>query len=262
VIPEIAVGRRERNQVRRGFMMSEQPKETGGAIARVTGLLLAAIAIGFAGAFSVLAATFDYPTILRESTDHILRRFAEGGQGLVATWYVLTLSAVLIIPAAILLHRFLASGVTPWMPVATALGVLAGVVQTLGLIRWVFVVPYLSDVYLNPTSTPSTREATTVVFQGFHRYAGGALGEHLGYMFVGSWVLLAALAMRRTRMFNRWFAYLGMVSAVGILIGLLGPVGFGIAVLINSVGFVLFAIWLLAIAARLLFATPSKKTAV
>ena len=130
------------------------------------------------------------------------------------------------------------------MPVATAFGVLAGVVQALGLIRWVFLVPYLSEVYLNPASSTSTKAAVEVVFQGFHRYAGAALGEHLGYMFAGSWVLLAALAMLRTPLFSRWVAYLGFASAAGILVGLLEPVGFGMAVLINALGFILFAIWL------------------
>jgi hypothetical protein len=122
-----------------------------------------------------------------------------------------------------------------------------------------FLVPYLSDLYLNPASSSSTREAIGVVFQSFHRYVGGALGEHLGYMFVGSWVLLASLAMLRTRLFGRWLAYLGIVSAAGILVGLLEPVGFGTAVLINALGFILFTIWLLAIAVRLLFGRSSLK---
>jgi len=240
-------------------MTIEPSAEARRGQARATGLLFAVTALGFAGAFSVLSATFEYPAILRQPTDHILRRFAEGGQGLIATWYILTLSAVLLVPAAILLHRFLASDRTPWMPVATAFGVLAGVVQTLGLIRWVFLVPYLSDLYLNPASSSSTKEAVGVVFQGFNSYAGVALGEHLGYMFVGSWVVLASLAMLRTRLFGRWIAYLGVASAAGILVGLLEPVGFGMAVLINSAGFILFAVWLLAIAVRLLFGRSSLK---
>lgn len=240
-------------------MTSEEAMEPGNGLARVTGLLFALVALGFAGAFSVLSVIFEYPAILRQSTDHILRRFAEGGQGLVLTWYVLTLSAALLIPAALLLHRFLASARRPWMPLATTLGVLAGAVQTLGLIRWVFLVPYLSDLYLNPASSTSTRDAVVVVFQGFHRYLGAALGEHLGYLFVGSWVLLAALAMLRSALFSRWIAYLGIVSSAGILVGLLEPAGFGTAVLINAVGFILFAIWLLAIAVRLILAR-SKQT--
>jgi hypothetical protein len=240
-------------------MTSEPSVEAGRGLARATGLLFAVTALGFAGAFSVLSAIFEYPGILRQPTDHVLRRFAEGGQGLVATWYVLALSAVLMVPAAILLHRFLASERTPWMPVATAFGVLAGVVQTLGLIRWVFLVPYLSDLYLNPASSSSTKEAVGVVFQGFNRYAGGALGEHLGYMFAGSWVVLASLAMLRTRLFGRWVAYLGIVSAAGILVGLLEPAGFGMAVLINAAGFILFAVWLLSIAVRLLFGRSTLK---
>jgi hypothetical protein len=240
-------------------MMNDEPMEPGRGLARVTGLLFVVTALGFAGAFSVLSATFEYPAILRQPTSHILQRFAEGGQALIVTWYILTLSAVLLIPTAILLHRFLAHLGTPWMPVATAFGVLAGLVQTLGLIRWVFLVPYLSDLYMNPASTASTKEAVDVVFQGFHRYAGAALGEHLGYLFVASWVLLASWAMLRTALFGRWVAYLGILSAAGILVGVLEPAGLGMAVLINALGFILFAVWLLAIAVRLLFPRSTER---
>jgi len=233
-------------------MTHAELQEPGRGLARVTGLLFVVTALGFTGAFSVLSVIFEYPAILREPTDHILRRFAEGGQGLIAVWYVLTLSAVLLVPAAILLHRFLAFERASWMPVATTFGVLAGLVQTLGLIRWVFLVPYLSDLYVNPASSASTKEAVDVIFQSFHRYVGAALGEHLGYLFVGCWVLLAALAMLQSARFSQWVAYLGIVSAVGILVGLLEPAGFAPAGLINALGFILFAIWLLAIAVRLL----------
>jgi hypothetical protein len=60
-------------------------------------------------------------------------------------------------------------------------------------------------------------------------------------------------------LFGRWAAYLGLAGAAGILVGLLEPVGFGMAVLINAFGFILFAIWLLAIALRLLFSRSSQK---
>jgi hypothetical protein len=72
-------------------------------------------------------------------------------------------------------------------------------------------------------------------------------------------VLLASLAMLRTPMFGRWVAYLGIASAAGIVAGLLEPAGLGLAVLINALGFILFAVWLLAIAARLLFGRSSRR---
>ena len=71
------------------------------------------------------------------------------------------------------------------MAVATAFGVVAGVVQFLGLVRWPFLVPYLADAYLDPASSLATRESVAVVFGAFNQYAGVGVGENLGYLFTG-----------------------------------------------------------------------------
>ena len=45
----------------------------------VAGVLLLALPVAFNVAFGVLAATFDYPDILRRPTHEVLARFREGG---------------------------------------------------------------------------------------------------------------------------------------------------------------------------------------
>ena len=76
---------------------------------------------------------------------------------LVAVWYVLTLSAVGFVPLCVLVHRVLADrAAPPLLWVATTFGVIAGVSQTLGFLRWPFLVPYLAQAYLAPgPATPS-----------------------------------------------------------------------------------------------------------
>jgi hypothetical protein len=131
------------------------------------------------------------------------------------------------------------------MAVATAFGVVAGVVQFLGLVRWPFLVPYLADTYLDPASSAATRESVAVVFQSFNHYAGVAVGENLGYLFTGLWTALVALAMFGSQLpFRRWLALLGAVSAAGVLVGTLEPVGFEPAADIVVVGYILWSVWL------------------
>ena len=104
--------------------------------------------------------TFEYPDILRKPTAYVLRHFDAGGSGLLAIWYRLMLTAVLFVPLALLVHKeVLASQDTPYMALATAFGLIAGVVQFLGLVRWPFVVPYLADVYsiLHRARPPGSR---------------------------------------------------------------------------------------------------------
>src|SRR5215218_6232105 len=131
----------------------------------LTGILLILTPIVFNVFFTLLSVTFEYPDILREPASYVLRSFDAGGSGLVAIWYGFMLTAVLFVPLAVLVHKVLARQDTPYMAVATAFGVVAGVVQFLGLVRWPFLVPYLADTYLDPASSEASREAVAVAFQ-------------------------------------------------------------------------------------------------
>src|SRR5918999_4119019 len=215
------------------------------SLRKLTGVILILTPVAFNVFFTLLTVTFEYPDILREPTDHILRQFDAGGSGLVRIWYGFMLTAVLFVPVAVLVHKVLARQDTPYMAIATAFGVVAGVVQFLGLIRWPFLVPYLADTYLDPASSGATRESVAVVFQAFNQYAGVAVGENLGYLFTGLWTALVALAMFGSPLpLRRWLALLGVVSALGILVGTLEPVGFEPAADIVVVGYILWSIWL------------------
>ena len=142
----------------------------------LTGALLILTPIAFNVFFTLLSVIFEYPDILREPTGYVLRHFDAGGSSLVAIWYGFMLTAVLFVPLAILVHKALARENTPYMAVATAFGVVAGVVQFLGLVRWPFLVPYLADTYLDPASSGATRESVAVVFRGVQPVRGRRCG--------------------------------------------------------------------------------------
>jgi hypothetical protein len=214
-------------------------------LSRLTGILLILTPIAFNVFFTLLSVTFEYPDILREPAGQVLRRFDAGSSSLIAIWYGFMLTAVLFVPLAVLVHKALVREDTPYMSVATAFGVVAGVVQFLGLVRWPFLVPYLADTYLDPASSAATRESVAVVFQAFNQYAGVGVGENLGYLFTGIWTALVALAMFGSPLpFRRWLAILGVLSAAGVSVGTLEPVGFEPAADIVVVGYILWSIWL------------------
>jgi hypothetical protein len=214
-------------------------------LSRLTGVVLILTPVAFNVFFTLLSVTFGYPDILREPTGEVLRRFDAGGGSLVAIWYGFMLTAVLFVPLAILVHKVLARQDTPYMAVATAFGVVGGVVQFLGLVRWPFLVPYLADAYLDPASSGATRESVAVVFQAFNQYAGVGVGENLGYLFTALWTVLVALAMFGSSLpLGRWLGLLGAVSAAGIIAGMLEPARFGPAADIVVVGYILWSIWL------------------
>lgn len=218
---------------------------------RLTGVLLLLTPVIFNGLFTLLAVTFEYPDVLRQPADSVLRSFDAGGPGLVVLWYGFAMTAVLFVPLAVLLGGVLSQGgvATPLMGLATAFGVIAGVVQFLGLIRWPILVPYLAETYLDPDSGEATREAVAVVFAAFNQYAGVAVGEHLGYLFTGLWTVLVALSMRRSPLFGRLgrlLALFGVAAAGGVLAGTLEIAGLAWAADVVVVGYVLWSVWLAA----------------
>jgi hypothetical protein len=221
-------------------------------VTRFTGLLLILLPIAFNVIFFLLQRTFEYPDILRRPTDYILSRFNAGGNRLILTWYSFALTGLLFVPTAVLVHQVFAKDDLPYMAVATTIGVLAGLVQFLGLIRWTFLVPYLAKTYFESGSSQATRDGIAVVFQAFHRYAGVAIGEHLGYLCTSIWTAFIALAITQSPQFNSWLGWAGLIPAIGIFIGLFEEGGFKAAGLINAISYILWSIWLITVGAALL----------
>ena len=222
-------------------------------VRRLTGSLLIVVPILFTLCFTLLQVQFEYPDILRQPADVILSKLAAGGPGLIAIWYVLTLAALLFIPIAVLVHQVVSEVETPrYLWVATSFGVVAGLVQTLGFIRWPFLVPYLADLYLAPATGEAERAAVIIVFEAFHRYAGVALGEHLGFLCTGVWTFLIAAALWKTFFIRRWLGVLGMVLAIGIVLGVFEAVGWEPAGTVNAISYLLWAVWLVIVGVHLL----------
>lgn len=218
----------------------------------VTGILLIIVPIASNACFFLLQRTFGYPAILRQSTEQVLDRFTAGGARLRATWYWFAFTALLFTPIPVLVDGLFPSA--PWyLHAATTLGVIAGVFQTIGLMRWPFLVALLANVWKDPTATQAHKEAAEVVFEAAHRFIGGALGEHLGYLLTAVWTLLLSVAILQTHLVGAWLAYLGIIAALGILVGVLEEANLKWAALVNASAYIVWSLWLIVLGVRVLF---------
>jgi Domain of unknown function (DUF4386) len=203
------------------------------------GLLLIGVPIAFNATFAGLAARFDYPDVLRQPTRDVLARFRAGGTSLQLLWWGFALTAVLLAPLVVLFAAAVPDADPALLEVATTLGVLAAAVQFLGLIRWVFLVPFLAEA--------EDSEAVDLVFQAFNRYLGVAVGEHLGYLLTGAWTLLAGIALLGT-----WavLGALGIVIGAALMVCSLEFVGRGtgwpVAARLTPPAYVAWSLWLIA----------------
>jgi hypothetical protein len=224
----------------------------------VTGVLLLALPVAFNLAFGVLAATFDYPDILRRPTHEILARFRQGGTTLLLWWWIFALTSAALVPLAILVAQALDDASGTLLIVGATVGVLAGLVQLLGLIRWPFLVPYLARVDADPDASPAQREAVDIVFQSFNRYLGVAVGEHLGYLLTGTWTVLAGITFTQTTVAPGWLGIPGIViGAVLALCSLefVGPAerdGWKLAATLTPITYIAWSLWLVACGIALL----------
>lgn len=205
----------------------------------VAGLALAVTPLLLQVPFSLLAAKYDYPDILLRDAGEVLTRFHDAGPAMVWTWWAYALCtlglfvAALTAPDALGLQGSLKK-------FSTVTGVVASIAMLLGLLRWVFVVPYLAQAWVDNSVDHGTLR---VVFETQHRLFGVLLGEHVGQLFMGLWTASVAFALA-----SKWLRTLGLVSAATLLLGLLAnlgrvvpmPAAVGHAPL---VGFLLWVVW-------------------
>jgi len=175
--------------------------------------LAMAHAILAAAAYLVLAANFGFPDILREPGEIVLPAFNRASSVIRAAYYAFMLSSVLYVPIALLLRH-----AAPWtspglVDVAAGFGVLAGFAQVLGFARWPLYVPFLADAYAAAEPMSTTRESVLFLYEAANRYSGMTVGEHLGWLFQGLWVVCLSIAVARLA---PWLGWLG--CALGFLL--------------------------------------------
>jgi len=204
------------------------------------------------------AESFSYPDILREGAATILTRFSGGGTRLVMQWWAFALTALLMVPAVSLVSSLFVDG--PLRTLALATGLLSALVQTLGLMRWPFVVPLLARRYVDPRATADQRESAELMFDALHRYLGVGVGEHLGYLLTGSWTILTGLLILGSSVLPSWLGWIAVPIGFAIVIGALEfvgpnePKGWSVAERITPIAYIAWSLWLVACGVTLLLA--------
>ena len=224
----------------------------------LTGTLLIVLPVAYNGLYTMLARSFEYPDILRRPTAEVLERFSAGGSALILTWWGFAMSAVLLAPTAVLVSASFSDANHTLLAVAIAIGLLAALVQFLGLIRWPLAVPHLAREMADPSSSAGKKDAVDVIFQTLNRYLGVAVGEHLGYMFTGLWTFLVGIAIIQSDLLHAAFGVTGLFLGPLFLVGSMEFVGtnerdgWKFAGKLVPIAYFGWSLWLLAVGVALL----------
>jgi len=213
---------------------------------KVTAFLLILAAVLANVGFTALGSIFNYPDVLDEPAARVLADFRDN-QTAVSGWFtVLALSAALFAPIAIGVGRLSSRRA---MRIAVPIGIAAAVVQVVGLLRWPILVPgYASDA---ASGNAGVAAAARDSFGTASDILGTAIGETLGYLLTATWTVLVIVALGR-RYAGRWLQVLGVAAAVLVLAGVLSPLGLPVIDTANFLGYVLWSVWLIALAVVIL----------
>lgn len=178
---------------------------------KAIGYLLISGALGVFIPYTILTITFNYPDILRQDSVSILTQFHEGGSALIFTWLTFALLGLPLLVAYSLIGQKLEQK-APQMKWVTTIGIISGVVQIIGLLRWIFVVPVLATEFVN-TSSSSRQDAIEISFKVIHQFGGVLLGEHLGQLFTIIWTVFTSFALLKVNIIPKWLAWWGFIAA-------------------------------------------------
>ncbi len=234
-------------------MTRANPKGEGvegrGNLPRWTILLLVLEPVLMYAAFFVLSSSINWPASLDEPAGVNLPLITEERGAVVLGYGAYLAYSLLILPLSVMLYFALKGrGASPLLAVAAAVGVVSALARALGIGRWLFLMPSLAEIYLDPNTGEATRAAVEVAYTAFNEYAGG-VGELLGVSLTGAlWVGLTSVALLRSGRFPNWLGLLGLLAAVLLLPGLLSVVGLDVGSLFAVIGGNVLLIWMLALA--------------
>lgn len=226
------------------------PSET---LYRLTSMFLILSVLGFFIPFTILLGVLHFTD---QPASIAFPLFRQQSVVILFSYYVIALSGLFLLSAALMLHRLLAGHAVLALTIATVCGVLGGLMQAIGDLRWPFVLPSLATLYFDPNSTEASRSTVIAIFQTVDQFAGVELSEHLYYLFIGTWSLLVGWYLLRSLRSERWLAWFGIISGCGLLISSIEQ--FDLPAISTALLFIvllsriLWGIWLLAMAVMLL----------
>jgi len=221
-------------------------------------IIMALFSATMLAAYFGLVTYFSFPDILRESPEYILNQFSSNQSRIVIYYYLFVISQVLFITLVLMFFAFFKEKNSALLIVATGTGVLAGLVQAIGFLRWPFLAPFFSDIMTDPNISETAKESVIITFQAFHQFAGIAVGENLFFLLEGIWAICFSIFLYNHKKLSAPLSSVPFISGILILVYSLEQFGGSLQVLapLNVVAHGALVFWFLALS-KLLFTHSS-----
>lgn len=162
----------------------------------------------------LLASAFDFPDILRQSPSERFTLFQTNQGTIIPAYYMMSMTSLLQVFMAAAMYHLTKKGRLVDL-FALIAGVLSGIFQMLGFFRWVVLIPMLSTAY----AAQEVPSETIFFLEKFaNTYLGMTVGEHMGSLFTGLWLIALGIVLVQNTSFDKKLAWLGLVSGVALSI--------------------------------------------
>ncbi|NJM19383.1 MAG: DUF4386 domain-containing protein [Richelia sp. RM2_1_2] len=220
---------------------------TSPSMYRITALLLIIESLVLFIPIIVLGQAIDWPASLSQPASTVLPLLVEQSQPVFIGYFTYLIYSVLFYPISLLTIQILKSksNNNPYLNLAVGFGIASMICRTLGIIRWLAPMPLMAKIYVQPSTSETTRTAIDVVYQALNQY-GGSIGEVLGVsLFTTLWLIIVSVTILKTRILPRWLGMFGFISSMLLTTQLVELFGIDTGSFI-AVSVSVFQLWLLA----------------
>lgn len=222
------------------------------ATQKIAGSLIIALALTTALAFFILRSVFNFPNILTERADIALTLFNQSSQLVIFSYSLYLISGLIMLPVSLALSRELATKQSFLGQILSVFGVVAGILQILSTLRWIFSVPGLAQSY---ATDPTTQKATEAAYYASSELFGVSLNENLAALVLAGWSLLLSVVLLQGSRVKMRLAWAGLIIAVLNLVGglqLVNTVANPVLAVLFQVSSAAWVWWLVALGLALL----------
>lgn len=225
---------------------------------RTLGILFILYFIISMACYFILAANFNFPDVLRMSAEYRFSLFSENQAVIIPTYYFFAVTGILQVLMAVLF--FASAGKKDGLDLsALVMGILSGVFQFVGFIRWVVLIPILSSAYTNGEAAP---EVIFFLEKAANGYLGMTLGEHAGNLFLAIWIALISIRLLSVSFAHKSFGIMGLAISVLFFLFAFEPVHAVFTPLgaLTVPAFVSVYVWMTFLAISLFISKEGKNT--
>lgn len=209
----------------------------------------------------VLGASIDWPNNLDKDAAHNLPLLLEQDVSVFWGYFIYLMYSILFYPMAYMVGSVLAKSDSSnsWWQIGSGFAALSAVARAIGLSRWLFAMPTLARLYVDPSTSDTAKEAISISYEMLNGYGGG-IGELLGVSLCAAlWVTCTSVLFVQSSEWPTWMGVAGFAVAIDLAINLLEMSILNYDVGVNlTLSVVLLHLWLL-LAALLFLRVPCLK---